>query len=53
MNCELKYQSLGGIPFSIASKLDLSLLKVHPMLDPLRDHPRFQALVEKVFGPKR
>jgi TolB-like protein/tetratricopeptide (TPR) repeat protein len=32
---------------------DLSFLEVDPMLDPLRDHPRFQALVEKVFGRKR
>jgi hypothetical protein len=27
----------------------MALLKLHPMLDPLRDEPRFERLVEKVF----
>jgi tetratricopeptide (TPR) repeat protein len=30
----------------------IALLKVHPMLDPLRDDPRFEKLVEKVFAQK-
>ena len=32
---------------------DVALIKVHPMLDDLRGHPRFEALVEKVFAPKK
>ena len=31
---------------------EIALLKVDPMLDPLRGDPRFDALVEKVFAPK-
>ena len=31
---------------------DISLLKVDPMLDPLRGDPRFEALVAKIFAPK-
>ena len=33
--------------------LDLIFLKVDPMLDPLQKEPRFQALVAKVFPPKK
>ena len=31
-------------------ELPLISLKVHPAYDPLRREPRFQALVERVFG---
>jgi tetratricopeptide (TPR) repeat protein len=31
---------------------DISLIKVDPMLDPLRGDPRFEALVQKVVGPE-
>jgi TolB-like protein/Tfp pilus assembly protein PilF len=32
--------------------LDIAYIKVDPMLDPLRDDPRFDALVQKVVGAK-
>jgi len=32
---------------SIPSKLTVGYLRVHPAWDPLRDHPRFQALLEE------
>jgi len=31
---------------------EVALIKVDPMLDPLRGDPRFEALVSKVFAPK-
>ena len=31
---------------------EIALIKVDPMLDPLRGDPRFEALVSKVFAPK-
>jgi serine/threonine protein kinase/Tfp pilus assembly protein PilF len=31
---------------------EIALIKVDPMLDPLRGDPRFEALVTKVFAPK-
>jgi len=33
--------------FSTSSVLSVPLLRIAPMYDPLRDHPRFQALIEK------
>ena len=32
---------------------DIALIKVDPFLDPLRSHSRFEALVQKIFGPKK
>ena len=32
---------------------DINLIKVDPMLDDLRGDPRFEALVQKVVGPKQ
>jgi hypothetical protein len=32
---------------SIPSSLTVGWLRVHPYWDPLRDHPRFQALLEE------
>ncbi len=32
---------------------DIALIKVDPFLDPLRGHPRFEALVQKIFGPNK
>ncbi len=32
---------------------DIVLIKVDRFLDPLRGHPRFEALVQKIFGPKK
>jgi tetratricopeptide (TPR) repeat protein len=32
---------------------DIWAIKVDPMLDDLRGHPRFEALVQKVFAPKK
>jgi hypothetical protein len=32
---------------------DIGNVKVDPMLDDLRGHPRFEALVQKVFPPKK
>ena len=32
--------------------MDVNLIKVDPLLDPLRGDPRFEALVQKVVGTK-
>ncbi len=32
---------------SIPSSFTPAVYRLHPVLDPLRDHPRFQALLEK------
>jgi tetratricopeptide (TPR) repeat protein len=31
---------------------DLAFIKIDPLLDPLRSNSQFEALVQKVFGPK-
>ncbi len=33
--------------------LSINVIKVDPWLDPLRGDPRFEALVQKVVGPKQ
>ena len=33
--------------------LNITWIKVDPLLDPLRGDPRFEALVQKVVGPKQ
>ena len=35
---------------SIPSHISVPLLKIDPQWDPLREHPRFRALVEKYGG---
>jgi tetratricopeptide (TPR) repeat protein len=34
-------------------EFDIIMIKVNPLLDPLHGDPRFEALVQKVFAPKK
>jgi hypothetical protein len=33
--------------------IDITFIKVDPLLDPLRGDPRFEALVQKVVAPQK
>jgi serine/threonine-protein kinase len=43
---EAAFQELDKL-LAIPSELSVPLLRIDPRWDPLRDHPRFQALMEK------
>jgi hypothetical protein len=32
---------------------DIIMIKVNPLLEPLHGGPRFEGLVEKIFGPSK
>ena len=54
----LLYLSLGNRDEAIRwleqdDSLNVTWIKVDALLDPLRGDPRFQALVQKVVGPKQ
>jgi tetratricopeptide (TPR) repeat protein len=50
-----KDQALAALEHSYAERDgdDIGVIKVDPMLAPLRGDPRFETLVQKVVGPKR
>ena len=50
-----KDQSLAALEQSYAERDgdDIGVIKVDPLLDPLRDDPRFEALVQKIVGEKK
>ena len=48
-----KAETLRWIEKSYEDHADLVYFKVEPLLDPLRGDPRFEALVQKVFAPKK
>jgi serine/threonine-protein kinase len=35
---------------SVPAMISVPLIRIDPLWDPLRDHPRFQRLLEKYFG---
>jgi tetratricopeptide (TPR) repeat protein len=49
-----KAQAIGWLERAYQKRAgaEVILIGVDPMLDPLRGDPRFEALVEKLFGPK-
>jgi adenylate cyclase len=48
-----KAETLRWIEKSYEDHADLVYFKVEPLLDPLRGDPRFEALVQRVFAPKK
>jgi hypothetical protein len=45
-------EALGHLERAFAERSDsMVILRVYPLLDPLRDHPRFRALVDRVRIP--
>jgi hypothetical protein len=38
--------------YGVDAGYDLFLIKVDPILDDLRGHPRFEALMQKILAPK-
>ena len=48
-----KEETLRWIEKSYQDHANLVYFKVEPLLDPLRGEPRFEALLQKVFAPKK
>jgi len=48
-----KEGALRWLEKSYQDRANISSIKVDPFLDPLRGDPRFEALVQKVFAPKK
>ena len=48
-----KEETLHWIEKSDQDHADLVYFKVEPLLDPLRGDPRFEALLQQVFGDKK